>query len=102
MAKKPVVEKTAIENPEIRAPWKTLLGILAVMLIGLLWFPVMRTNSNVLRNYNEGWNAYRQEMAANGIPLYGEPPLYTPTNYPPLSFHIVGLFGSMTGDMNAA
>ena len=37
-------------------------------------------------NYNEGWNAYRETMAAEGVPPYGQAPKFTVTNYPPFLF----------------
>lgn len=50
-------------------------------------------------NYNEGWNAYRQQAAASWQPLYVMPPGLDITNYPPLSFHLVGLLGRHFGDV---
>lgn len=50
-------------------------------------------------NYNEGWNAYRQQAASMWQPLYGMQPGLEVTNYPPLSFHLVGLLGRHFGDV---
>lgn len=74
------------------------MGVLCLMtatVIALFWFPVKRSFANVEINYNEGWNAYRAEMAAGRIPLYGAPPqgFGTTTAYPPLSFHLIGWLG---------
>lgn len=79
--------------------WAAALLILVVASIALLWFPVWRIGSVVAFNYNEGWNAYRDRMAAEGVALYGAPPGLWVTNYPFLSFHIVGLFGRLLGTM---
>jgi hypothetical protein len=73
-----------------------VICLMLVTMSALFWFPVKRAFANVEVNYNEGWNAYRAEMVAHGIPLYGAPPkgFGTATAYPPISFHVVGLLGS--------
>jgi hypothetical protein len=65
-------------------------------MLALFWFPLKRTFASVEVNYNEGWNTYRAAMVAKGIPLYGALPqgFGTPTAYPPISFHLVGLLGT--------
>jgi hypothetical protein len=93
--------KSKEEYSSARMPWNAVLVVQAIMVIVLFRFPLAYTAAHVDRNYNEGWNAYRQQMAADGIPLYGQPPRYTATNYPPLSFHLIGLLGTVTGNMNA-
>ena len=71
-------------------------AVIAAMLatIFLLFqYPLRRINSDSEINFNEGWNAYRQAFAREGTPLYGAPPDLSTgsTNYPPVSFHLVGL-----------
>jgi hypothetical protein len=83
-------------------PWWIALGCLAVLAYLLVWWPIERVPAHIEVNYNEGWNAYNQQRAAQGEALYGKPPLYYYTNYPPLSFHLVGPFGKWTGDLNLA
>src|SRR5258706_4056589 len=51
--------------------------------------------------FNEGWNAYYAHSAASQA-LYGSRPERMAVNYPPLSFHLVGAFGRLTGDVNFA
>jgi hypothetical protein len=51
-------------------------------------------------DYNEGWNAFRQQAAAQGQALYAAPPGLDITNYPPVSFHLVGLLSHLGGDVN--
>jgi hypothetical protein len=70
--------------------------LMAATMLALFWFPLKRTFTNVEVNYNEGWNTYRDAMVAKGIPLYGTLPhgFGTPTAYPPISFHLVGLLGT--------
>ncbi|MGI4794276.1 MAG: ArnT family glycosyltransferase [Janthinobacterium lividum] len=72
-----------------------LAGITAALGLPL----VLRCVLDVQINYNEGWNAYRQQAAALGQPLYGTPPGFAVTNYPPISFHLVGFLGWFCGDM---
>jgi hypothetical protein len=68
-----------------------VLGIMSILTLALLWFPLQRINCDSEINYNEGWNAYKQATVAQGLPLYGAPPnlLTGPTTYPPVSFHLI-------------
>ena len=81
-----------------------IVALMTIVLVALLWLPLKRALADVEVNYNEGWNTYRQEMAANGTPLYGLPPghLTGETGYPPLSFHLVGLLRKVGIDCTAA
>ena len=79
--------------------WVAALTALSVCVVMAIWFPLLSIGSLPSRNYNEGWNAYRQWMAAVGHPLYGEKPALWITNYPFLSFHIVGFFGAVIGNV---
>ena len=85
-----------------QAPWWVAQATLAFVVLLVTWMPVLRMSRNFEINLNEGWNAYRARMADHGIPLYGSPPKFTSTNYPPLSFHLVGFAGRITGDYVAA
>lgn len=69
--------------------------LMLATMAALFYYPFRRTFTNVEVNYNEGWNAYRADMVARKIPLYGEIPhgFGTATAYPPLSFHLVALLG---------
>lgn len=84
------------------AVWGTSLAVLGALILAGSAYPLTRTFAHFEINYNEGWNVYRQSMAAHRIPLFGAPPKYSVTNYPPVSFHIVGFVGSLIGDYNAA
>ena len=79
--------------------WGAAFAILGVSIIMVVWFPLLHIRSAVSFNYNEGWNAYRQLMTAERQPLYGKPPALWMTNYPFLSFHIVGSLGALIGNM---
>lgn len=89
--------KRAILAPSrayVRATW-------ALLALGLILFayPLLRAFYHIEIDYNEGWNGYLQLRAQQGLPLYsGYSPWYF-NNYPPLSFHIVGLLGRLTGDV---
>lgn len=87
------------EARDREAPWLVALVMLATVAVAAVWFPVLLSFSHLEINTNEGWNAYRQKMAADGVPLYGSAPQFTVTNYPPLSFHFIGLLGKLNGDV---
>lgn len=82
----------------LRDTWLSaaVICLMIFTMLVLFQFPVKRIFANVEVNYNEGWNAYRAEMVAKGIRLYGEPPqgLGTATAYPPISFHLISRLGS--------
>ncbi len=75
------------------------LAFLSTCVALVLWYPLLRIGSLPSINYNEGWNAYRQSMTVAGRPLYAAPPSLWITNYPFLSFHLVGLLGAAIGNM---
>jgi len=94
LAEEPKVTGTG-DDRSLLIAW-TKFAILALMLltvITLFQFPLRRINSPSEVNFNEGWNAYRQAFAKQGVPLYGAPPdlLTGSTNYPPVSFHLIAL-----------
>lgn len=62
----------------------------------------MRATFRHATGYNEGWNTYYSDYAATGRPLYGTPPDRLAANYPPLSFHLEGALGRLTGNFNVA
>lgn len=82
----------------LRDAWLSVavICLMMVTMLALFRFPLKRIFANVEVNYNEGWNAYRADMVAKGIPLYGAPPqgFGTATAYPPLSFHLVRWLGN--------
>src|ERR1700733_9843008 len=88
----------------ISAEKPTRLWTAAILLMGLgviatSWFPLLSITALPSVSYNEGWNAYRQWMTVEGQPLYGSNPALWTTNYPFLSFHIIGLLGAAKGNM---
>lgn len=79
--------------------WIAVILLLALCAVAISWFPLRFIDALPSRDYNEGWNAYRQWMAFAGEPLYGVRSIFWTTNYPFLSFHIVGLLGGIEGNM---
>ena len=73
-----------------------VICLMMLTMLALFRFPVKRIFANVEVNYNEGWNAYRADMVAKGVRLYGQPPqgFGTATAYPPISFHLISWLGS--------
>ena len=58
---------------------------------------------HITLNANEGWNAYHAADVIAGRPLYPSPPGLVVTNYPPLSFYLVGALGqAINGDVMLA
>lgn len=81
--------------------WFTFLAAVTLITAALYWYPFQRISAAAPINYNEGWNSYRAQLTTEGIKLYGSPPLFTATNYPPLSFHLLGFLGRISGDFTA-
>jgi hypothetical protein len=81
--------------------WPVSLSLAALVAAALFVTPLINMRAHGSMNYNEGWNAYHQREAVQGKPLYGAPPLLLCNNYPPISFHLVGLASQLTGgDVN--
>ncbi|MDE2390682.1 MAG: hypothetical protein KGL65_03640, partial [Rhodospirillales bacterium] len=69
-----------------------MLGLLTLLFcLPLLW----RALAPVQFDSDEGWNVMRAMMAAHDVPLYGAPPGLDFTNYPFLSFHLLGWLASL-------
>lgn len=79
--------------------WTAAILLMALCVIATAWYPLLSIPALPSVNYNEGWNAYRQWMTLQGQPLYGSPPGLWTTNYPFLSFHIIGLLGAAKQNM---
>src|SRR5947208_2602275 len=73
-----------------------LFGLLAA--IFLAW-PVWRAAIPLEINRNEPWNAWFIDAALRGTPLYPGAEELIVNNYPPLSFYVVGLLSTLTGDV---
>ena len=82
------------------ACWLAAVAALGGLVLAVLWFPLLRATAAPAIAYNEGWNTYWQNTAASGAGLFVAPPDLTIENYPPLSFHLIGWLGGLTGDAN--
>src|ERR1039457_1239431 len=87
---------------DFRIAWRAAFGLLPVLLLVLLWFPVARVPARYTITANEGFNTYYEHVAASGGKIYGAPPKYAYANYPSVSFHLIGWLGHLTGDVNVA
>jgi Dolichyl-phosphate-mannose-protein mannosyltransferase len=84
-----------------RAALRYQTVLLAGMMIGILALiaaPVHRLFLHVPGDSNEGWNAYHAVLALSRGVLYPPMDSLITTNYPPLSFYIVGAIGRLMGD----
>ncbi len=82
-----------------RQGWTLLALLLLAVALGSGWPLLFRLGANVQLDYNEGWNAARAALAARLQPLYGAPPGLAVTNYPPLSFALIGLLSHFSLDV---
>jgi MFS family permease len=81
--------------------WIYQAALLAAMCVGIFAVtlgPVHRTFLQLPTDFNEGWNAYHSVIALSGGVLYPPVDSFISTNYPPLSFYLVGLVGKLIGD----
>jgi hypothetical protein len=79
--------------------WTAAIVLTGICVLITAWFPLLSIPTLPSENYNEGWNAYRQWMTLEGQPLYGSHPALWETNYPFLSFHLIGFLGAAKGNM---
>jgi hypothetical protein len=79
--------------------WTLVCLFLLVVAVGTAWPLLLRSGANLQFDYNEGWNAYRAQAAAHFLPLFSAPPGLDITDYPPLSFHLIGLLGRLHLDV---
>jgi len=79
----------------------TLAGVW-VLSLGLVGLITLRALAPVEVNFNEGWNAYFQSMAARGENIYPPPTVSVFNNYPPLSFYLIGFASTFGADVVTA
>jgi hypothetical protein len=73
------------------------LTLLALTAAWFLAWPVWRAGFLIEIWPTEGWNAYFQDAAAAGRPIYPAIDSLVGNNYPPLSFYAIGLLGKILG-----
>ena len=76
------------------------LILLMVVAAYFLAWPLWRAQYLIEIWPTEGWNAYLQDAAAAGLPIYPPPGSLVGNNYPPLSFYAIGFIGRMLGTDN--
>jgi hypothetical protein len=75
-----------------------MTALLALAILLCLGAELFTLTAPVLKNYNEGWNAYHAASAMQDPrALYPAPTSLLTNNYPPLSFFIVGAVARLTG-----
>jgi hypothetical protein len=73
------------------------LILLALTAAWFLAWPVWRAGFLIEIWPTEGWNAYLQDAAAAGRPIYPAADSLAGNNYPPLSFYAIGFLGKVLG-----
>ena len=74
------------------------ISVFAILAIYFLIWPMWRVQFPMQIWPTESWNAYHQDAAAAGEPLYARPGQLVVNNYPPLSFIAIGALGKLFGD----
>jgi hypothetical protein len=86
------------DDPLWRSAGMAQIGILALLAIYFLVWPLWRVPFPIEIAPNEGWNAYWADAAGSGGTLYPSPDSLIVNNYPPLSFYALGLAQKIFGD----
>jgi hypothetical protein len=81
-----------------RSASRLQVGILALLAIYFLVWPLWRIPFPIEIAQNEGWNAYWADAAGSGGVLYPSPDTLVVNNYPPLSFYALGFAQKIFGD----
>ena len=76
-----------------------IIAILAAIAAVLAAVRVFIIGSHYPFDYNEGWNAFHAQIAVSGQALYPGSDALTTTNYPPLSFYLIGVLGRLVPDL---
>ena len=88
----------SVSSPPWRQAPAWLIAALAVLVAGLLGWPLWRAGLVVHFDLQEGWVAGYALESAQGGPLYPGPERLATNNYPPLHFILVGWPGVWLGD----
>ena len=91
----PSLRMTANEVP-VLFPIVVVYCLSAIAILSL--YPVAAIFSQVSNDFGEGWNAYWTRNVQTGTMLYSTSRVFTANNYPPLSFYLNALIGSVVGD----
>jgi hypothetical protein len=74
------------------------MALCAAILLWTAALPFYRAFLLTEIDYNEGWNVYNTQKAAEHLQLYPAAYGWTTVNYPPLSFHLVAALGKSNSD----
>lgn len=74
------------------------VGTFAVLALYFLIWPIWRAQFPIEIWFTESWNAFHQDAAVAGLPLYPGADQLVVNNYPPLSFFVIGELGRLFGD----
>jgi hypothetical protein len=75
-----------------------LMALLALAILLCLGAELLTIGAPILKNYNEGWNAYHAAAAFGGAQaLYPPPQSLLTNNYPPLSYFMVSAVSHGSG-----
>ncbi|MEO6842661.1 MAG: glycosyltransferase family 39 protein [Bradyrhizobium sp.] len=85
-------------RPTVTRRYAACVTVLAILVIYFLIWPVWRAQFLIEIWPTEAWNAYFQDAAAAGRPLYPSADQLIQNNYPPLSFYAIGYLGRLFGD----
>jgi hypothetical protein len=88
----------AMSESLARRAFKLIVLGMALFCALWLWRAIATMGLHLPIDPNEGWNAYHAAAAMSGAPLYPGPQSFMINNYPPLSFYLIGGFGSLLGD----
>jgi hypothetical protein len=83
---------TLYSAPPVAVVTRILFTVLAAAILILMIPHALRIPYRFSITYNEGWNLYHAERAANGEALYSNEYTLTPLIYPPLYFYVLGAF----------
>jgi len=88
-----------VSQAAIKSGAFVLAGLLGLVVLASLCAELFTLTAPILKNYNEGWNAYRIAAAMHHpAALYPPRASLLTNNYPPLSFFLVGAVANLTGD----
>ncbi|HKH20009.1 MAG TPA: hypothetical protein VKB53_03740, partial [Gammaproteobacteria bacterium] len=73
------------------------LGVLLIVVLYFMAWPIWRAQFLIEIWPTESWNAYLQDAAASWMPIYPAIESLVGNNYPPLSFYGVALIGKLAG-----
>ena len=84
-----------------RNSWVATFAVLSILLLLLVWGPLSHIGVRYSLGYNEGNAAYFTRQTMTGPGVYSAAPKYAYTDYPPLSYHLVGNLAKLSGDINS-